>query len=262
VSDRLTAYCINLARRKDRWQHTQNLADQHGFTLERVDAVDAQDPANAPLLAAMKPTGPTGRLGIGTLACTLSHTKAWKAFLASGHDRALIIEDNLILAQDFTPVALALLADPQTGGLIKLQGGGVIDAGVLLSRKSILCAGHQVHQAYHLIPSSKAYIIDRQVAELAVQRVGNCDVGVDHFMFYPRRRRGSLGVAFSILAPPTVMAEKDLSSDIAGHRYIGKRIHRDMRRFGYEAAQIPMMLGKFLTGQASIQKPRFVKAPK
>ena len=99
------------------------LGAQAGLGITFVDALDATLPEAAPILATMRATGPTGNLGLGALACTQSHARAWRALLDSGAEFGLILEDDVILSADFTSVISALIAAKPDFDLIKLEVG-------------------------------------------------------------------------------------------------------------------------------------------
>lgn len=97
----MPAFCINLDRRPDRWARMVALADEHGFALTRVAATDAREPAEIGPL----PTDAGAVLGrpilAGDLACSLSHRRVWQMILDQGHDAALVLEDDCVLAPGF-----------------------------------------------------------------------------------------------------------------------------------------------------------------
>lgn len=97
----IPAYCINLARRPDRWARMTDLAQAHGFEVTRVEATDARDPAQlGPLPRAPGPILDTPILP-GDLACSLSHRRVWQMIVDRGHEAAIVLEDDCVFAEGF-----------------------------------------------------------------------------------------------------------------------------------------------------------------
>lgn len=253
------AYCINLARRADRWQYMTDLAARHSFQLVRIDAVDATDPAQQALIDAMIQSGPCGTLGKGALCCTLSHAKAWRQFLETTDDYAVILEDDIIVSDDFeTVVALILAAKPGLD-LVKIECGGSAARGLLLGPALSDHAGRSLRACHQLATDAAGYILSRKGARVALQRYMQCDVGVDHFLFYPKQRKGGLGLAFGIISPTIVIQDRSMNSDISMLRHKGSTYARRLKRAPYEVAPVWQML-KALASGARVVKSPFVQS--
>lgn len=94
----ISIFLINLPRRKDRLEAVCKLLKSVGFPLVKIDAIDGQTEAflekHVDVIAY---SNFMGRLpNKGTIACSLSHFKAWKDFIASTDEYALICEDDII----------------------------------------------------------------------------------------------------------------------------------------------------------------------
>jgi glycosyl transferase, family 25 len=259
-------YCINLDRRPDRLARMQKLARARGFELTRVAAFDAADPANADTLAAMPADGPTGRMGAGTLACTRSHARAWRALLDSGAACAVILEDDLRLAPDFSATVAAIARAPDRAGLVKLEEGGSASRGLLMARRARplplpLSGGRGLRRCYQLATDAGAYLIDAATARQALARIERATIPVDHFLFYPLARRWSLGCAVDMLDAPIAIQDRAIGTDIGASRYTDTRRERDRKRIAYELAPLPMMLGKWLVAGARVKPARFSALP-
>ncbi len=72
-------YVINLDRSTERMAHMAELLSAQGLEFIRIPAVDD------------KMQGPH-------VSCFLSHIKVWETFLASDHDYALVLEDDVLMA--------------------------------------------------------------------------------------------------------------------------------------------------------------------
>jgi glycosyl transferase, family 25 len=97
----MPVYCINLDRRPDRLEHMQAQSRVAGFTLLRMPAVDASNPAIRDALATRGAGIDGRRLGSGSLACFESHRACWRALVASNATHAIVLEDDVLLAPDF-----------------------------------------------------------------------------------------------------------------------------------------------------------------
>ncbi|SHI53798.1 glycosyltransferase family 25 protein [Wenxinia saemankumensis] len=250
------ALCINLARRDDRRTRMLRVAAGAGLALDWIDALDATDPAAAPALAALPPDGPTGRLGDGARACTLSHARAWRAAAESGADWTIVLEDDVILAPDSGAVLAALLRDPpQAVDIVKLEAGGTVPLGIVVGAELARPGGRAIRRCHQLATDSAAYAISAAGARQALARVSACNTGVDHFLFYPRPRRGGAGLRQALMVPPLAVQDRALASDIKGRRYGARDRLQRLRRGLYEGAQAGGLLRALASGA------RVVKAP-
>ena len=100
-------YYINLASRTDRREFMQAQFARLGLMAERIEAVTPSD-ISADLLARYcDATQPFYRRP-NQLACSLSHEAAWRAMLAAGHERAVVMEDDAQLSQSLPDFLAAL----------------------------------------------------------------------------------------------------------------------------------------------------------
>ena len=99
------AYIINLDRSKERWAYIKPQVDQLGLPVERISAVDGKALSQEEVAKSVDFVTfrgfhhPPSR---GTIGCSLSHIKTWKAFLESNYEYALVFEDDV----SFDPVKL------------------------------------------------------------------------------------------------------------------------------------------------------------
>ena len=248
-------YCINLAARPDRWRWMNAAAAKAGLVLERIEAVDARALNSQAALEAMLKRGPVGQIGPGARACTLSHARAWRTFLDDGGAWAVFLEDDVILGDDFAAVIDALVVADPALDLIKLEAGGATARGLLLGKPLAESGGRRLRRCYQLATDSAGYMMSRRGAEQALARINACNVGVDHFLFYPLDRRGGSGLPFAMIEPAVVTQDREIGSDIAAHRHNGSAFLRQLARGPYEAAPIPSMIAQLAAGS------HFIKAP-
>ena len=94
-------YCINLARRAERWQEfTSGLPDDWPFPQpERFEAIDGE----------RCPPPAWWNTSPGAWGCWRSHVAILKRCLNEGIDSVLILEDDAIFREGFTAKAEAFL---------------------------------------------------------------------------------------------------------------------------------------------------------
>lgn len=252
-------FCINLKRRQDRWQRMQAITQTADIDLVHIEAVDAQNPQNQQKIQSMRYRGPTGIMGSGPIACTLSHAKAWKYFLESDFEYGVFIEDDVILCDDINSIIYDFLSKKPPFDLIKIECGGSALKGLLLGKVEAEIKGRKLRACYQLATDSAGYIFSRAGAFKALSEIKNCNVGVDHFLFYPIKRTGGAGISFAIIEPTLVIQDRDLYSDINSTRYNDNVTIRRLKRTYYEIAPAFHMATEFIKGARVIKAP-FMKS--
>ncbi len=109
------AFCINLARRPDRWERftKQIPADWPFVEIQRFDAVDGRQ----------VPTPAWWRAGAGAWGCARSHVTLIERALNSGWKSLLIFEDDAVFCEGFTGRVTEFLKElPNSWGMIYLGG--------------------------------------------------------------------------------------------------------------------------------------------
>lgn len=80
-------YCINLDKRKDRWEQSELEFKKHGLNVERFSAIDG----NCITLRSRN----SFRLNKGEQGCILSHINILKSMVEQGLEKILILEDDV-----------------------------------------------------------------------------------------------------------------------------------------------------------------------
>lgn len=227
-----------------------------GFAILRVPAVDARAPDQAKGLMQLRATGPTGAMGLGTLACSASHALAWAMFLADPRQpaRGLFFEDDVEFAPDAARHLHDLMAHDYGHDLIKFEAGGNIVKGAVLGPAQPAALGLGLRRCYSLAHCAAGYVMTRAAARRALARFAALDVPVDHFLFHPGRRAGALGLPFVVTDPPLVRQIRALGSEIGTLRNRGARWRRDLIRAPYEAATLLPMWQGWLFGRARLMR--------
>jgi glycosyl transferase family 25 len=76
-------YCINLDRRKDRWNTVKTQFEKHNIEVLRFDAIDGKN------------LNPNPYLSLGALGCLISHLSILKDAYENNFDKILITEDDV-----------------------------------------------------------------------------------------------------------------------------------------------------------------------
>jgi glycosyl transferase, family 25 len=116
------AYVINLARSPDRRAHITAQLHRTGVDFEVVPAVDGRtlDMSDPTIIDPSVASGvASGNLFPGTYACPLSHFFVYQKILADGRDKALVLEDDVMLPADLNGLTDEV-ADHLTGAEVAL----------------------------------------------------------------------------------------------------------------------------------------------
>lgn len=116
---------INLAGSTTRWRKVSSELNSCGLSYERHEAVDGRTllKEEIALLAPWDSTDFFKPLSPGEIGCFLSHVSAAERIVREGWERTLVLEDDILLAEDFATKLEDLLAIPgQPIDLIKIEG--------------------------------------------------------------------------------------------------------------------------------------------
>jgi glycosyl transferase family 25 len=103
---------ISLAESTGRRNRIENILSQLDIDFEFFDAIDGRafDVLNHPLYDERKRLAQYGRhLNGGEIGCLLSHKAIYQKMVEDNIDKALILEDDVILRDDFVPVLQKIL---------------------------------------------------------------------------------------------------------------------------------------------------------
>jgi glycosyl transferase, family 25 len=105
----IPAFYINLDARQDRREFMERQFAEIGMRVQRIPAVSAGSLPAEMLERHCSPRS-VHCLSRSELGCWLSHTKAWRAFLATGASWGLVLEDDAILSIHLPEFISAFLA--------------------------------------------------------------------------------------------------------------------------------------------------------
>lgn len=129
-------YCVNLQRSPDRRAAMAERAAAAGLEITFVEAVDGRLLSAAEAIgyrALLRKLTWTAGLSQTEIACLLSHRKAIKTFLAGDASYAVILEDDIRFAADFTRIVDELCAAAAGWELVRLESRIADDPGAPLA---------------------------------------------------------------------------------------------------------------------------------
>lgn len=153
-------YCINLAKRTDRWNECLALFQKFGMEVERFEGIEG-NPGHEKL------NGSTD----GDIGCTLSHYELVKKLKAENIPYALIIEDDVEFSEKFDPAFLEFMIAfaPKDWDMIYLGGNHVEEPAVVNTIYSKVSHTYTTH----------AYIIRNTIYDKVIELHGQGQKQVD-----------------------------------------------------------------------------------
>ncbi len=173
-----SAYVINLARAPERWRHVSSQLAAASIPFQRIEAIDGK--ALSLPVAGFSPRSYAllhGRYAnLFEVACYQSHLAAMAAFLASGDEHALILEDDVTVSADLAAIVGAARGHAGSWDILRLSTvnrgrwfpvidiGGGASLGVAMTREKG-AGGYMVNRraaetfARRLVPMRLAYDI-------------------------------------------------------------------------------------------------------
>lgn len=193
----IPAYCINLDRRSDRWEHMSSQFKNLNLVVERVSATDGKDPE---IKARFASHPASSRLSIGALATFESHRRVWQKLIESGASHAMIFEDDLVIAPGLAEYQKTEWI-PEAADLIKLETHGTR---IHVGRKPFCTIGPGRTlvplRSYH--SAAGGYILSARLAERLLPMSRDCLEPVDDFIF---NRHGRQDYAIYQMVPAPVV---------------------------------------------------------
>jgi len=257
AADSMRVFVINLARRQDRLAAMAAQLDRLGLAAERIAAIDADRIRDGWLAPFFAKGGPLGRIPKGDQCCSLSHRRAWIAFLATGESHAAVLEDDVVL----DGAAAALLGDaswiPQGVEVVKLEHFGPEGQRVLVGAPTAVAPDHTIAPILSRHAGAGAYVLSRAAA-IRLLKVEQWNVPVDHIIFNPNVSPVAEELRpFQLL--PAVARQKGGASDIRRWRLADRRLslklmRREIIRAYYECRLLPRQLAAILAGEAHLAR--------
>lgn len=175
----LIVYVINLDRSKDRLEWVDGQLKQQGLSYQRISAVDGRvaTPSELAQLDEAKFRRCHGKLPLpGELGCYLSHVRVISEFLSSQGEFAVILEDDVILGEDFKNILAELVCCSRDWDMVKLSG---VHSGTPIGIRQ-LDAKHELSVMLTKCTCSSAYIINRKAAKSYSEKLLPMYLPYDH----------------------------------------------------------------------------------
>ncbi|KAF1019856.1 MAG: hypothetical protein GAK30_02877 [Paracidovorax wautersii] len=251
VPDNYCAYIINMDRSPERLQAVAAWLQAYGVPWVRVPAVDgrALDLNSHPDVSVQDYRRLHGKeINPAEVGCYLSHIHAFRQFLASTHDFALILEDDAVFPENPQAVLASLVAMPGRWDVAKLSG---YHSGRPVALAS-LATGHALCVPLTKYSGSNAYLINRRAAQVYAERLLPMQLPYDHAFDRPWR----YGIKFRMVTPALCRPDESgtLPSTISDLRQAKLPWHR---RFSVLAYRARTELARVLHGAATVVRSKF-----
>lgn len=221
----IPCFVVNLATATKRRAAMQTLLDQHGITPTWFDAVDGRIMSDAVLAQHFDAAraeiayGPMARAEIGT---TLSHIGIYRRMVEQGIACAVILEDDILLADDFA--ALVQTDTPQSLSRVFSQDQPVMVQMTHVMRgyrdAAIVLGDRQVVRPHGGVWLTSGYFITLAAAQNMLRALYPVWMVADHWRYFERE-----GLLTLYALTPNAVWESELSlvSDIAPERQARRR---------------------------------------
>lgn len=183
-----TATCdiriVSLASATGRRARLTSRLDQLDLSYSFVDALDAATSGSVEIYDGMSSEGPWGWISSGDAACTQSHRRAWRAFLATDATHMLGLEDD-VMVSDLLPGLLADLSWwPEGADVIKFERWKSSRLKVLLGQVIPVGQDLALRQLRSRHPGSAAYLLSRAAARRLLSE-RPVRLTIDQWLFNP-----------------------------------------------------------------------------
>lgn len=206
------AYVINLDRSKDRLEYVMPRIQALELPIERVVGVDGSLLSPEEIQQKVDMESYKSHLNHypkkGTIGCSLSHIKSWKAFLDSDYEFALIFEDDV----QFDPAQLKNVVNQlvENKGLWDINSFELSHLGTPLTIKK-LEGGQNLSIYLTEITHAGCYMINRKAAECLVEKALPINMPIDHYFARP----WEFGLRFTGVENPRIVHQNFGTSVIA-----------------------------------------------
>ena len=200
---------INLDSSVDRWTRFQKEQERLGLQFERISAVYGRDLTEEQLAAITKPRG------IGYLypmtpseyGCFLSHRKAWQRIVDSGERWGVVLEDDVVFADELADLLNHDDWLPENADVVQLWSAAlkIRIKGSPITLKN----GYQiVRQCKPSSFGAVGYILSRDAAQRALDDSQRINCPVDYYLFETRVYRLSVRPLALASVPSDIGARK------------------------------------------------------
>ena len=177
-------FLIGLARANGRARLMEQELQKTRLSATRVNAVDCAESTRKVFLRECRTEGPWGIFHTKDMACTLSHAKAWEAFIASGAERALILEDDVFLSPELSNWLNDASWWPADAQIVRFERWRSNKLYVALGRKRLSHLGRDLRLMLSRHPGGAAYALTQEAARHFLAQKP-FDIALDGLLFNP-----------------------------------------------------------------------------
>lgn len=177
------AYIINLDRSKDRYSYVAPQVERLGYRVERVSGVDGSKLSENELKEKTDFESYKMFLGHypkrGTIGCSLSHLKAWKIFLDSNAEFAIIFEDDVSFDPNELKKTIEILKN--NSALWDVVTFEISHRGMPLTLKRFDETNNNLSIYLTEVTHAGAYLIKRDVARKMIEKFLPIKMPIDYY---------------------------------------------------------------------------------
>lgn len=248
--DGLHTWVINLDRDTARLQRAAQQLAPTGLHWTRLSAVYGRDLPPAEQQRLLDHAAYRRKHGMepapGELGCYLSHLAVLRAFLASDHRFALVLEDDVLLTPALPPVLQGLLRHPGRWDMVKLSA---VHSGTPQPVQQV-APGHQLAVMLSRCTGSSAYLVNRRAAEVYVERLLPMNLPYDHVF----DQGWTFGLKVRLVTPTPCLHDQEIATTIATGQ--GSRKFKPWQRLPAHAWRLGNELRRVRYGLAETLRER------
>lgn len=196
----MLAYYINLDRRTDRRAFMEAQFAALGLVVERIVATTPET-ITAEDLSPWSLEDISDKVSPPEAACSISHFRAWRRMLELGHERVLMLEDDLLLSRKLPAFLSAIENEPADIDILRLETQ--LRTVQIHRRPEPAPRGFAFHRPVGYEQGSGAYVISAACAAGILASPSRFSRPIDDLLFSPKSpywRGTSIRVAVPALA--------------------------------------------------------------
>ena len=218
--NRLQTWVINLDRAPERLARIGAQLQRLELPFTRLAAVDALT-LTADQRASLDEAGYRRKHGMtpvpGELGCYLSHVQAMHAFLASGAQFALILEDDALLHNSLPAVLQGLMDKADRWDVAKLSA---VHSGTPVTY-AVVAPGHRLAVMLSRCTGSSAYLLNRRAAQSYAEGLLPMSLPYDHVF----DQGWQFGIKFRLVTPTPCGHDDQIASSIVAPVGASRKFH-------------------------------------
>lgn len=215
----VVSYIINLDDAKTRYSHIKPYVDSVGFNVERISAVRGDSLSEEYLASVIDESKyslyVSAEPKLGTVGCYLSHLDAWKRFLESNYEFAVIFEDDVSFDPNLLKETIERLVEKKN--LWDVVTFEISHNGLPITIET-LPNGQNLSVYLTEISHTGAYIINRESAKNLLEKSLPIKMPIDHYF----TRSWEFGLKFAGIENPRIVFQTFGDSEIAKTGHVQK----------------------------------------